>query len=122
MNRPRRHDALPRQVRSRAAGSLWLALALLASGGAMAQAPAADTQGQRQRALAATCSHCHGSDGRAVEGESFARLAGRPADELLAQLMAFRSGQRPATVMQQITKGYTPAQLESLARYFAAQR
>lgn len=78
-----------------------------------------DPQAMHQRALAATCSHCHGTDGRAVEGEAFARLAGRPADELLAQLLAFRNGQRPATVMQQIAKGYTPEQLESIARFFA---
>ena len=100
-----------------------LALALLASVGA-AQDQASDAQqaAMRQRMLAATCSHCHGTDGRAVEGEAFARLAGRPADELLAQLMAFRSGQRPATVMHQIAKGYTPEQLQSLAQFFAAQK
>ena len=125
MNRPRRHDGVPRQARSRAAGSSWLALALastLMAVGSLARGQGTDAQAPRPRALAATCSHCHGIDGHAVEGESFARLAGRPADELLAQLMAFRSGQRPATVMQQIAKGYTPEQLESLARYFAGQK
>ncbi|MDP4302539.1 c-type cytochrome [Leptothrix discophora] len=72
----------------------------------------------RLRALAATCAHCHGTDGRAVEGEATIRLAGLPADYLLTQLMAFRSGQRPATIMHQITKGYSQEQLESLATYF----
>jgi cytochrome c553 len=36
--------------------------------------------------------------------------------------MAFRSGQRPATIMHQITKGYSLEQLETLAKYFAAQK
>lgn len=71
------------------------------------------------RALAATCAHCHGTDGRAVEGEATIRLAGLPADYTLTQLLAFRSGQRPATIMHQITKGYSQEQLESLATYFA---
>ena len=123
MSRQTSRDAVPKRGGRRAPMTLWLtlALALLASAGA-AQAQGADAQGPRQRVLAATCSHCHGTDGRAVEGEAFVRLAGRPADELLAQLMAFRSGQRPATVMHQIAKGYTPEQIDQLAAYFAAQK
>lgn len=71
------------------------------------------------RSLAATCAQCHGPDGRAVEGEAMIRLAGRDANYLLTQLLAFRSGQRPATIMHQITKGYSPEQLEAIAQYFA---
>ncbi len=95
-----------------------LALALVP---ALAAAAGEDPQRLRQRALAATCAHCHGTDGRAVEGEPMVRLAGLAKDYLLSQLMAFRSGQRPATVMHQITRGYSPEQLEALATYFAAQ-
>ena len=36
--------------------------------------------------------------------------------------MAFRSGERKATIMHQITKGYSQEQLEALAKYFAAQK
>ena len=50
------------------------------------------------------------------------RLAGMPQDYLLDQLMAFRNGQRPATVMHQITRGYSQEQLETIAAYFAAQK
>jgi cytochrome c553 len=121
MNRSRHHDGPSEQGLAGSAMHVWTALALLAGAGAV-QAQGVDVQGQRLRELAATCGHCHGTDGRAFEGEAFARLAGRPADELLAKLMAFRSGQRPATVMHQLTKGYTPEQLESVARYFAAQK
>lgn len=97
-----------------------LGLALMLAAGA---APAADdTARLRTRALAATCAQCHGTDGHAVAGEAMVRLAGLPQDYLLSQLMAFRSGQRPATIMHQITKGYSQEQLETLAAYFAAQK
>lgn len=101
---------------------LWqpaLLLALSAFAG-MAQAAEADTL--RLRSLAATCAQCHGTEGMAVEGQALIRLAGLPQDYILGQLMAFRNGQRPATIMHQITKGYSQEQLEALAKYFAAKK
>ena len=83
---------------------------------------AQDAQKLRNRALAATCAQCHGTDGHAVEGQALVRLAGMPQDYLLNQLMAFRNGQRPATIMHQITRGYSQEQLETVAAYFAAQK
>ena len=94
-----------------------LLLALAAPLAAVAQTP--DTL--KVRGLAATCSGCHGTDGRAVAGSSVPSLAGLPADHLLQQLRAFRDGSRPATVMQQIAKGYSDSQLQQLATFFAAQ-
>lgn len=72
------------------------------------------------RSLAATCAQCHGTDGRAVEGEALIRLAGLNRDYILTQLLAFRTGDRKATIMHQITRGYSEEQLERLAAYFAA--
>ncbi len=46
-------------------------------------------------------------------------LAGAPKEELLEILLAFRHGKRPATVMQQLAKGYSDAQLELIAEYFS---
>ncbi|MCZ2292844.1 MAG: cytochrome C [Burkholderiales bacterium] len=74
------------------------------------------------RALAATCAHCHGTDGRAVEGGSSIRLAGQSREHLLRQLIDFRSGGGKATVMHQLSRGYSVEQLEKLADYFAAQK
>jgi cytochrome subunit of sulfide dehydrogenase len=74
------------------------------------------------RSLAATCAACHGTDGHAVPGAGLIGLRGRDQAYLAAQLTAFRDGTRPSTVMQQIAKGYTPAQLEQLAAYFAQAR
>ena len=98
------------------AQALLAALALPAA--ALAQSPEA----LQVRSLAAACATCHGTDGRAVPGSAVASLAGRPRDDLLAQLRAFREGSRPATVMPQIAKGYSDAQLQQLAAYFAAQK
>jgi cytochrome c553 len=43
------------------------------------------------------------------------------ADYLTAQMKAFRKGERQATIMHQIAKGYTDEQVRLLAEYFAAQ-
>jgi cytochrome subunit of sulfide dehydrogenase len=87
--------------------------------GATAQAQTADTL--QMRSLAATCSGCHGTEGNAVQGETMVRLAGLPKDYFVLQMLAFREGKRPATVMHQISKGFTPEQIEALGVYFASK-
>lgn len=74
---------------------------------------------QLARNLAATCANCHGTDGKA-RGD-MRPLAGMPEQTLLAMLEGYRSGALPATIMHQIAKGYTDAQLRLIAGYFAAQ-
>lgn len=74
------------------------------------------------RDLAATCANCHGTDGRPVPGSGSEALAGMEKDKLMQKLRDFRTGARPATIMQQIAKGYTEAQLETIAAYFAARK
>ncbi|CAN5829455.1 hypothetical protein BH11PSE8_BH11PSE8_11980 [soil metagenome] len=93
------------------------AVATLAAGAASAQ----DGNTLRARSLAATCAQCHGTAGRAIDGAAVPGLAGMPAAYLSAQMKAFASGTRPASVMQQLAKGYSEAQIEQLAAYFAAQ-
>ena len=94
-----------------------MAAAAVASLGAQAQSADA----LYVRSLAANCSNCHGTNGRTTAGSAVPGLAGMPRDYMLQQLQAFRDGTRPATVMHQITKGFTPAQLQQIAGYFAAQ-
>jgi len=81
-------------------------------------AAAQDTQG---RNLAAGCAICHGTAGKPAAGAPVIPLAGLPRDHIAAQMRAFRDGTRPATVMHQIAKGYTDAQIEAMAAWFAAQ-
>jgi len=72
------------------------------------------------RNLAASCAMCHGTDGRSA-GITEA-LAGRPAKDIVATFRLFREGKKPATIMNQIAKGYTDAQVEVIAEYFSEQK
>lgn len=72
--------------------------------------------------LAATCAACHGTLGKAVNGSPVVSLAGLSKDYIVAQMAAFKSGTRPATVMHQLSKGYSDAQITQIATYFAAQK
>lgn len=72
--------------------------------------------------LAATCAACHGTLGKATVGSPVVSLAGLSKDYIVAQMAAFKSGARPATVMHQLSKGYSDAQIASIATYFAAQK
>lgn len=74
------------------------------------------------RSLSATCANCHGTNGKATDGSAVVGLAGVPADYIVAQMNAFKSGTRPATIMHQIAKGYSDAQIAQIAAYFAAQK
>lgn len=92
---------------------------LLLSGLAITCAHAQDAARLHQRALAATCANCHGTDGRTVQGSSVPSLAGMPKEYMVQQLNAFKNGTRPATVMHQLAKGLTDPQIESVSAYFA---
>jgi cytochrome subunit of sulfide dehydrogenase len=94
--------------------ALFLALAFAY---AMMPAHAQDTNATRN--LAATCTACHGTDGISVGGVP-PSLAGQSKEYLLQQMNDFKAGKRPATIMHQHAKGYTDAQLERIAAYFAA--
>lgn len=95
--------------------------AALTAGAAVAS-HATDAETLRTRTLAATCANCHGTDGRNVPGSPVAVLAGQNKDYIVEQMKAFRDGKRPATVMHQLAKGYTDAQIDKIAAYFAAQK
>ncbi len=98
------------------------ALATAALCAATGPAKAQDAAALRVSALAATCANCHGTLGRAVDGAAVPGLAGMPAVYMVEQLKAFKAGTRPATVMHQLAKGFSEAQVDQLAAYFAAQK
>jgi cytochrome subunit of sulfide dehydrogenase len=72
------------------------------------------------RATAAMCANCHGTEGRTIEGSSIPSLAGMPKDYMVLQMKALKEGTRPATVMHQLSKGLTDAQIQTIASYYAA--
>ena len=89
----------------------------IGSGGASAQ----DAPALRARSLAATCAACHGTDGRATDGAAVPGLAGLPAPYLAEQMRSFKSGARAGSVMPQLAKGFSDAQIDTLAAWFAAR-
>ena len=91
---------------------LPLSLAVCASPLASAQ------DGGQLRLLAANCANCHGTDGRSQGGMPV--LSGANRTGMIEQLREFKSGKRPATVMHQISKGYTDAEIDALAAYFSS--
>jgi cytochrome c553 len=69
---------------------------------------------------AVSCSGCHPSSPRV--SSPVVRLAGRDRAEIVKAVQDFRSGARPATVMDRIAKGFTDAEIEAIAAWYAAQR
>ena len=94
-----------------------LVAGLLLTAAGLAQAQAQDANLGRN--LAATCANCHGTNGQA-RGDS-KPLAGVSAEKIMAAIADFKSGALPATIMHQISKGYTDDQIKLIAGYFAAQ-
>ena len=98
--------------------SIAAAVAIAVLGATVAIAQGGDPKSARS--LAASCANCHGTGGVSVgEVES---LAGKPREEIVRKLQEFKSGARPATIMNQLAKGYTDEQIEALAGWFAAQK
>ncbi|MBK8325017.1 MAG: c-type cytochrome [Betaproteobacteria bacterium] len=71
------------------------------------------------RALAANCAACHGTNGRPAPGSTLEGLAGRPKQDLQLAMNQFKAGKKPATLMHQISKGYSEAEIEALADHFS---
>ena len=88
--------------------------------GAVLLAPALSQATDPPRAavyLAANCANCHGTQGQPIG--AMPPLAGLKRDYIAEQLRLFRDGKRPATIMHQLSKGYTDAQIDALADHFS---
>ncbi|GIL04835.1 cytochrome C [Betaproteobacteria bacterium PRO7] len=88
---------------------------LLAAGSALAQ-----DDPNLGRNIAATCANCHGTGGASAGGNE--PLAGKPKADIVQKMQDFKAGRKPATIMHQLAKGYTDAQIDAVAAYFAAQK
>lgn len=67
--------------------------------------------------LAATCANCHGTNGVGVQGSAVTSLANLSVEYIKTNMIWFKTGQRPATVMHQLAKGYTDEQIDIIANY-----
>lgn len=76
------------------------------------------------RTLAASCAACHGSNGNALKGNALSAivLAGIDGAYFTAQMLAFKDGSRPATVMQRHAKGLNIDEINLMADYFSKQK
>lgn len=76
---------------------------------ALAQSPPASTTDVT--VLAASCATCHGPG---LAG-AIPSLKGRRSADIAAALKAFQSGERPATIMTRLSKGWSAAEIDALA-------
>ena len=91
---------------------LFAAAAVLAVGGIASAADAPPG--------ASSCSGCHPAT--AGVATLVPRLVGRDAAQITTAMTEFRTGKRPATVMDRIAKGFTDDETKAIAAYLAAQK
>ncbi len=102
--------------------SLFLAIGLVFISASLMSAaqdrPPAQTVEAKAAMLAASCSGCHV---QAPTKDGFPSIYGRPAAEIRDLFLDFRSGEHEGTVMNRLAKGYSDAEIELLADFFAMQ-
>ena len=69
--------------------------------------------------LALSCASCHGTNG--ASPGSIPRIQGRSAEYIEKAMLQFKAGERPATVMNRIAKGYTDEEIKLLSAYLGNQ-
>jgi len=69
---------------------------------------------------AASCSGCH----PASQGVDtiVPRLTGRAPADIVEAMQAFKSGQRPSTVMDRIAKGFSEDEIKAIAAWYGTQK
>jgi cytochrome c553 len=71
------------------------------------------------KAKAATCGACHGADGISTN-DMWPNLAGQKAGYLVAQMKAFRDGQRSNPMMAPMVAGLSDDDIANLAAYYSS--
>ncbi len=99
--------------------SIRFELSALAFGLALGAGPASAID-DRTHMLASTCFNCHGPDGKSTH--AIPGLAGLDKAHLLQAMIECKTGVRQTTVMQKYMLGYTDAEMEKLAEYFASMK
>lgn len=90
---------------------LWLTMLLLLPAVVFAKDDA------RAFMLAASCAACHGTGGNSPG--AIPTLKGKDKNYIVRALNGFKSGTRPATVMNRLAKGYSDSEIQLLANWFA---
>jgi cytochrome c553 len=69
---------------------------------------------------AVACSGCHATSPHVTT--PVPRLVGRDRAEIVRAMQEFRTGARAGTVMDRIARGFTDAEIQAIAAWYAAQR
>lgn len=94
---------------SRAIHILVAVMAIVAPGLTWASAPPG----------AAACLGCHTV---AAEGSPVPALGSFTVEQIVTAMQAFRSGSRPATVMNRIAKGFSDEEIKAIAEWYAPSK
>jgi cytochrome subunit of sulfide dehydrogenase len=103
--------------RTRLASALTLGSMMSMAVTMMAEAVPAAAQSMAPPGATA-CSGCHGPG---ASGAAVPPLHGRPSEEIAAAMQDYRTGQRPATVMDRIAKGFTDEETRAIASWLSQQ-
>lgn len=68
--------------------------------------------------LAQTCNNCHGANGQSA-GPNMPSIGGIPEVYLKKVMLEWKHGKRYAATMDRLIKGYSDAEIEALAAYYA---
>lgn len=67
--------------------------------------------------LASNCFSCHGFEGNSAG--IMEPITGMSAEKFTKTVLAFKTGDKPSTVMQRIAKGYKDAEIAAMGRFLA---
>ena len=98
--------------------SLLAAGLALGASAAMAQDKPETLTGASAGMLANTCAGCHGTDG-ASAGPASPTIAGLSEEYFIETMNAFAAGEIPSTIMGRIASGYSEAEIEQMAKFYA---
>lgn len=71
--------------------------------------------------LSNACAGCHGTNGGSA-GPTMPSLAGQSKEAIVDAMTKFKSGERPATVMGRLAKGYNDAEITAMGEFFSKQK
>lgn len=89
--------------------------------GGLALGSSASAEMPSGQMLGNTCAGCHGTHGN-TNGPATPSIAGIMSEYFIDSMMAYKSGERPSTIMTRIAKGYSDEEIEAMAKYFASQK
>lgn len=97
----------------------WSGWALAA--GALAFSATAFAAPPSAEMLSNACAGCHGTNGGSA-GPSMPSLSSQSKTAIVEAMKKFKSGERPSSIMGRLAKGYSDAEIEKMAEFFAKQK